>query len=70
MSAPEIAVLIGIIAVFTIFAAVLAWVSTAQSTPPSKPAAVPARAASRARTEGWFGTSSNGVGSEGNKTAA
>ncbi len=54
MSAFELAVLIGIIAAFTTFGAVLAWVSRADNKPRSAPSAVPARAAARTRTEDRF----------------
>ena len=43
MTAPELAVLIGIIAAFTTFAAVLAWASWGDGKPVSAPRAVPAR---------------------------
>jgi hypothetical protein len=48
MSALELAVLIGIIGAFTIFAAVLAWVSRADGGPASA-RRIPARAATRNR---------------------
>ena len=44
MTAPELMVVIGIIAAFTTFAAVLAWVSRNDGRPVSPPKAVPARA--------------------------
>jgi len=51
MTALEVAVLIGIIAAFTTFAAVLAWVSWADGKPASPPRTIPARAATRNRGE-------------------
>ena len=51
MSVPELVVLIGIIAVFTTFAAVLAWVSWADGERRSKSSAVPAQASERRRGE-------------------
>ena len=45
MTALELAILIGIIGVFTTFAAVLAWISWADGKPASAPGAIPARAA-------------------------
>ena len=53
MSAFELAVLIGIIAAFTTFAAVLAWVSRADGIPRSASGTVPV-AAVRTRAEGGF----------------
>ena len=44
MTAPALVVVIGIIAAFTTFAAVLAWVSRNDGRPVSPPKAVPARA--------------------------
>jgi len=54
MSAFELAVLIGIIAAFTTFAAVLAWVSRADGIPRSASGTVPVKAAVRTRAEGGF----------------
>jgi hypothetical protein len=54
MSAFELAVLIGITAAFTTFAAVLAWVSRADGVPRSASSAVPAKADARTRNEGGF----------------
>ena len=51
MTAPELAVLIGIIAAFTTFAAVLAWASWGGGKPVSAPRAVPARAMVRDRVD-------------------
>jgi hypothetical protein len=47
MSALELVILIGIIAVFSTFGAILAWVSWADGKPASAPRAIPARAAVR-----------------------
>jgi hypothetical protein len=51
MSALELSVLIGIIAAFTTFAVVLAWVSRADGKPRLVSSAMPAGAAARSRIE-------------------
>jgi hypothetical protein len=56
MTAPELVVLIGIIAAFATFAAVLAWVS--QGAGVSSPNAIPARANLRIRVDQIGRTSS------------
>jgi hypothetical protein len=58
MTAPELVVLIGIIAAFATFAAVLAWVSRGAGKPVSSPNAIPARANLRGRVDQIGRTSS------------
>lgn len=55
MSALELAVLIGITAVFTMFAAVLAWASWGDGKSAEAPRAIPARAPARNRSENRIG---------------
>ena len=55
MLALELAVLIGIIAVFTMFGAVLAWASWGDGKSGAVPRAIPARAPARNRPENRVG---------------